>query len=254
MTFHIPPLAGQVGDFEFHWQCRYAYGEARGGDAVFAERDRADGNVMFLLVDVTGHGDPAAETARYLIGRVLQQPTFANLSPSELLTSLNARLQQHWAAKCRSVAAYAVLAEGNAGRLVASKAGMYDPAVGQIGTAVRQVPLPHGYDLGWPVPDGTYGEVQLALAANEWAVFCSDGVYQCPSSTRSGQFGARGLEAALGGFRHAIPLQSAVPFVQRPATVSLEEVGEDLLGRLRDFMQTKWPEDDTTILLFRRSV
>src|SRR5262249_1291670 len=162
--------------------------------AVFPSRDRTDGGLLCLLVDVAGHGQPAAAVVADVI-QLLQDPLCENQRPSALLQILNGMLQQTFAATCRFVAALAVLVDAKGNR-TASNAGQPQPWIGQSGKTWQPGAVPGGTFQGVAQPDEVYQEGTVALQ-----VAFTDGV----SEAGAGRSDRQQFAGRLQGFLDALP-------------------------------------------------
>ncbi len=208
-------------------------GETIDGDAVFLSCGRSDGGALLLLVDVAGHGQPAADVVAE-VRLLLQDPICANRRPADLLQLLNGMLQQAFAATTRFVAALAVLFEDN-GNLAASNAGQPLPWIGQPGAAWQEWAVPGGTFLGVAQPDEAYPEGAAALGVGQLLLTFTDGVTEAGAS--HGQL----FQGQLPGFLQALP-------VGLPAG----QVVVRLLQALQVHAGAAWPEDDTTVVCLHR--
>src|SRR5438046_2975787 len=125
MPFHTPFPDGAVGPVHYAWRTEPAHGHQVGGDWLFLEEDRQDGNALFLLVDAMGHGPDAHLAVRFL-EQCLGDPQTWNRNPADVLQCLHGMLQPWWAAKCQFVAAAALLVRRPTVDVVASQAGLPD--------------------------------------------------------------------------------------------------------------------------------
>jgi sigma-B regulation protein RsbU (phosphoserine phosphatase) len=208
-------------------------GEAVSGDAVFLSCDRSDGRFLFLLIDVTGHGQPAADVVAE-VRLHLQDPVCENQQPAALLQILNGMLQQTFAATNSFVAGLAVLFDGQ-GQLTASNAGQPAPWVGQPGASWQPWAVPGGTFLGVAEPDEEYPEGLAALQVGQQLLAFTDGV------TEAGRAHGRLFEGQLQGFLDGLP-----------AGLSVGQVVVRLLQALQIHAGAAWPEDDTTMIGVQR--
>ncbi|HEY7308558.1 MAG TPA: PP2C family protein-serine/threonine phosphatase [Gemmataceae bacterium] len=213
------------------WRQELPSGETCCGDALFVEIDREDGALHLLLLDVMGHGAPAAITVGF-VGSLLGQPSFQNRNPADLLDRLHGRLQPHWALTSRHVEGVAVLLDTPSGSMRAGRAGgLRDLWLGRPGLpwAPRQVEgqtflgIPHEFP---------YVEIAFSYSEDAWLVAVTDGV------TETGKPG---------------PLFGKGPLQRFLAGLSSTASPEDLLNLLWRSLQhhggASWPDDDATALV-----
>jgi serine phosphatase RsbU (regulator of sigma subunit) len=131
MPFPVPPSLLVIPGFDYFPALFVHQGETVAGDAVFPSTGRSDERFLFLLIDVTGHGQSAADIVAE-VGLFLQDPACENQQPGALLQVLNGMLQQTFAATSKFLAALAVLFDVQ-GNLTASNAGQPVPWIGQAG-------------------------------------------------------------------------------------------------------------------------
>jgi hypothetical protein len=228
MPFFSPPSAAPLLFCFFHWQAQPCHGETISGDDLLLETARADAGALLLLIDVMGHGQPAAAIVAHLRNTLLPDPRCWNLRPARLLTLLNSWLAPVWDEEGVFVAAQVVLVQPD-GNLAGSNAAIPDPR--QRTTIPGSVAwnLPGGTMLG-PVTPQTYNEDLLYLAPGQGLLAFTDGV----SEAGNPHFGTTLLDT----FLVADPL------------------GPGLVGRLfaalQQHVQAAWPADDTTAYWLER--
>jgi serine phosphatase RsbU (regulator of sigma subunit) len=228
--FDAPPAVPAFDYFPALFLCR---GEAVGGDAVFLSCGRADGGLLLLLIDVTGHGQAAADIVAE-VRLLLQDPICDNRRPADLLQLLNGMLQHTFAATGRFVAALAVLFDDN-GNLTASNAGQPVPWLGQPGAAWQEWAVPGGTFLGVAQPDEAYPEGAAALGVGQHLLAFTDGVTEAGIST--GQL----YQGQFPGFLQALP-----------GGLAAGQVVVRLLQALQIHAGAAWPEDDTMVVCLQR--
>jgi len=209
-------------------------GEAVGGDAVFVEVGRQDGGHLFLIVDVCGHGPPAARIVQDLGSLYLPLPRCDNKQPGILLAALNDALQLEFFHSGRFVAALAVLID--AGGLTAANAGQPDPWIGEPGGTWQAWTVPGGTFLGVAPLGAKYDEEAIQLPADSHFLAFTDGVTEAGRG-RSALFAKGHLPAFLAGL---------------PAGLSAGLLVVRLLQALQIHAGQGWPEDDTAVLCVRR--
>jgi serine phosphatase RsbU (regulator of sigma subunit) len=230
----VPVTIGGLIVFPAHQPC---HGETVSGDGLFVEIGRQDGSLLFLMVDVMGHGHAAAQTITLLEQQVLRDPRCADLQPASLLTILNELLQVEFTVTGRFVAALVLLAEWQHGTLIGGIASQPEPFVGQPGAVWQPWHLPSGPPLGIIIPATGYQEDAMTLAVGQQLLAFSDGVAE--AGARKGiQFQHGSLQWFLANLPSGLP-------------------GDQLLVLLVQALQahvpTGWPEDDTTILCVGRN-
>ncbi len=233
MPFRLLDSPLLVPGFDYFPALFLCRGETVDGDAVFPSRDRADGRYLFLLIDVAGHGQPAADVVAE-VRLLLQDAACENQQPATLLQILNGMLQQTFAATERFVAALAVLFDGQ-GNLLGSNAGQPEPWIGQPGATWQPWPVPGGTFLGVAQPDEEYQEGPAALLVGQQLLAWTDGV------TEAGRSRGQLFQGQLERFLEALP-------VGLPAG----QVVVRLLQALQVHAGAVWPEDDTTVVCLHR--
>ena len=204
---------------------------------LFVEIGRQDGgSPVPLLVDVMGHGSPAARTVALIEQLVLPDPLYEDLQPAELLTRLNARLQAEFTATGRFVAAQALLADKQRGTVTGANASQPEPHIRQPGAVWQPWHLPNGPPLGIISPPGGYREAATPLTVGQQLLAFTDGVSEAGAS-RANQFQSGQLQWLLSNL---------------PAGLLADQVVAQLLQLLQGHVPTGWPEDDTTILGLER--
>jgi serine phosphatase RsbU (regulator of sigma subunit) len=191
---------------------------------------------MLLLVDVMGHGPPAAATVTMLLNRYLPDADWQDRQPAELLTELHDQLQTECAATGQFVAALALLVDRQGGTVTGSNAGVPEPQLGQPGSAWQTWSLPRGVLLGLPLFVVPFQEASAPLLAAEYLLAFTDGVSEA----------GRGKSSLF----QSGPLQSFLATL--PAGLVPRQVVHELLRALQAHVGTGWSEDDTTILCLRR--
>jgi phosphoserine phosphatase RsbU/P len=236
MPFQPVPAKLVFGDLEMASVSVPAHGEPASGDGLFVEVGRTDDNLMLLMVGVTGHGDPAAQTVTLIAHHLLHDPTYLNRGAGELLTRLNGLLQAEFSTTGRFVAALSFLVGGQNGRVTGANASQPEPLLGQPSVGWQTWHLPNGPPLGILISPAGYQEATTTLTGGEQLLAFTDGVTE--AGTRQGhQFQNGPLLWSLGGFPPGLPAH---------------EVVAELLGALQGHVQANWPEDDVTILCLQR--
>ncbi len=225
---------GSLAGFPAHFPC---HGETVSGDGLFVEIGRRDAGLLFLLVDVMGHGPTAAETIALLERGPLRDPLYEDLQPGDLLTRLNGRLQAEFALTGRFVTALAILAQEQRGDLTGANASQPEPSIRRSGGHWQPWRLPGGLPLGILVPTGGYQETTTTLTSGQQVLAFTDGVTEA-GATQGKQFQHGPLQGFLANL---------------PAGLSPDRVVARLVQALQGHVPVGWPEDDTTILCLQRS-
>jgi serine phosphatase RsbU (regulator of sigma subunit) len=225
---------GRISAFPAQQPC---HGHPVSGDGLFVEVGRQDGGLLFLLVDVMGHGHAANQTVALLEHQMLPNPFFADLLPGRLLTRLNERLQTEFTVTGRFVTALALLADEQRGILTGANASQPQPYARQFGAGWHPWQLPNGLPLGILVPTGAYQEAATTLAVGQHLLAFTDGVTEA-GATLGNQFQHGHLQRLLTSLPPGLPA---------------DQVVAQLLQALQSHVPTGWPEDDTTILCLQRN-
>jgi sigma-B regulation protein RsbU (phosphoserine phosphatase) len=218
-----------VGPVLYAWKTEPAFGHQVGGDGLFLEENRQDGDFLFLLVDVMGHG-PAAHAGIRLLDASLANSQTWDLSPAELLQCLHAMLQPRWAATGQFVAAVALLVRAPLDHFLASQAGMPNFWQRPVGW-VAWGGVPRGRPLGLPYPE-LYNDASIGFRPGEVLLVWSDGVTEATN--------AAGQQLSEGHLAHFLAGLSA--------TASPQQMVDALFGELSTFTGAGWRQDDTTAL------
>ena len=231
MPFCIAPPAAPLLCFGFCWQSHPCHGEPVSGDGLFLEVARSGGQeYLLLLVDVMGHGTPAAAVVAHLGTMLLTDPRCWDLRPAGLLTLLNAWLAPVWDESGIYVTAQAFLLLRD-GTVIGSNAAIPNPRQRTATPASVVWNLPGGTMLG-PVTPQAWTEDMLTLALGEGLLAYTDGV----SEAGTPQFGLALLDAFL------------VADTLGPGLVGR------LIGALQQHAPIDWPGDDTTAFWLERTV
>jgi serine phosphatase RsbU (regulator of sigma subunit) len=212
------------------------HGETVSGDGLFVEIGRQD-SVLFLLVDVMGHGKPAAQDLALLESQLLPDPAYQNLQPGELLTRMNNWVQAQLGTTGRFVTCLALLAEEQPGTLTGANASQPEPDVLELGTVWQAWHLPNGPPLGILLPPRGYQQATIPLTAGQQVLAFTDGVTEA-GATRGKQF-QHGL---LQWFLY-----------HTPAGTPADQVVVQLVQALQTHVPAGWPEDDTTIVCLQQT-
>lgn len=225
---------GAVGAIDFHSRSVPAHGHALSGDGLWMETGRPEPEALFLLVDVMGHGSPAAAVVTLLDRQMLRDPHCQKRSPTDLIHTLHGMLQPLWAGTQRFVAALALLVNGQTGVIEGCAAGLPFPVVGRPGCNWSLWRLPAGGLLGVPMV-GAFVPATTQLEPEQMLLAFTDGVIE--AGAPSAQFGYERLITFLR---------------QLPPGMSGAEVLRALFGALQQHEGANWPRDDTTALCLTR--
>jgi hypothetical protein len=200
---------------------------------LFLEQTRRDGDALFLLVDVMGHG-PDAHQGFHFLEQCLGDSQTWDLSPADLLRCLHGMLQPWWAATYQYVAAAALLVRAPAADVLASQAGL--PDCWHRGASwVAWCGIPRGPLLGVPSTQ-PHGEAAIPLQPGEALLAFSDGVSEATNPAGQ-QFGHGHLAPFLAGL---------------PGSATPRQVADSLFQELAVFVVAGWPQDDTTAVCLHR--
>jgi serine phosphatase RsbU (regulator of sigma subunit) len=224
--------------FEGCWLAEAQQEPTTGGDGLFLEVRRQDGQFLLLLIDVAGHDLIAAEIGDFLEGLLVSDPQCRDLSPEGLLSRLNVLLQPVWANSQRFVAALALRLDGPNGRIEGNSAGQPAPLVGLTGGLWSAWNVPGGPPLGVPSPTFSYARGDFSLPTREEVLFFTDGVTEAGHQAHGGtQFQHGPLQAFLTGLAPGTPAGALLA---------------GLWEALRQHAGAHWPEEDVTVVALRR--
>jgi serine phosphatase RsbU (regulator of sigma subunit) len=236
MPFQRPPASFAHPGITTVWRSQACSGETNSGDGLFLESGRADGSMLFLIVDVMGHGDDASQTVNLLESRPLPDLSCQDLSPADLLKVLHGMLESEWVTTGRFVTALALLIDGTQGTVKASNAALPEPFVGRPGDSWQSWRLPGVSPLGLPIPDGEFAQAARHLATGEQVLAFTDGVSEAGA--------AHGTQ-----FQHG-PLQTWLKGL--PGGLVVDQVVSQLYQAAQAYVGAGWPEDDLTVLGVQR--
>jgi phosphoserine phosphatase RsbU/P len=187
----------------FHFEAAYRPASEVGGD-LYQVYPRADGSVMVLMGDVSGHGLKAAMLGTLLVGSA---GTLAQeeLTPAQMLARLNRRLTGHTDGGFVTCLCCLIDADG---RLTLSNAGHLAPYRNG-----EEVSCGSGLPLGL-VSGAEYDETATQLDDGDTVTFLSDGVVE-----------ARNAEGELFGFERAraVSAQRACAIADQAAAFGQED-------------------------------
>jgi serine phosphatase RsbU (regulator of sigma subunit) len=190
-----------------------------------------DGHLGIVVGDATGKGVPAAlvmASARSMLRAVAQ----ASEAPGDVLRRVNEALVTDIPPNMFVTCFYAIL-DPKSGRLSYANAGHDLPYVRRVGGECEELRA-SGMPLGL-MPQMSYEENEVALKADEAALFYSDGLVEA-HNPRGEMFGFPRLRALITG--HA----------------GERSLGDYLLEELYSFVGEGWEqEDDITLLTLKRS-
>lgn len=225
------PVPRDIGRLRFSYQ--YEPMRSIGGDYLDLIT-LPDNSLMLIVIDVTGHGIPAALAVNRLHGeirRVLAE--FPDLSPGRLMESLNRYVHATLSEETVFATAAAVRVNSDTGSCACCIAG-HPPAFVLRRAAAPKIEQVDSTTLvmGVAPPSEFIGEERtLMLAPGDFLVLYTDGAIECRDSRRE-QLRITGLHSALA------------ECARRNAGVS--EVLDCLMSRVRTFRSGS-PEDDTLI-------
>jgi serine phosphatase RsbU (regulator of sigma subunit) len=225
---------GGISAFPAQQPC---HGHPISGDGLFVEVGRQDGALLFLLVDVMGHGHAANQTVALIESQLLTDPLCQEIQPAGLLARFNELLQAEFTVTGRFVTALVLLADEQRGILTGANASQPQPCVRQPGIGWQPWQVPNGLPLGILVPSGAYQEAATTLAVGQHLLAFTDGVTEA-GATLGNQFQHGHLQRFLTSLPPGLPA---------------DQVVAQLLQALQSHVPTGWPEDDTTILCLQRN-
>ena len=194
-----------------------------------------NGDVVFLVADVSGHGTHAALSSM-LLKAVFHEAARRASGPAEMLREMNARLFRFLPRGMYACAAVAWFRPEGGGKLCLANAGLPRPFVIRAKGRVDELPL-SGMPLGMfaQTLDAGHDSMTVTLEPGDMTLLASDGI----GDIRDGDgrfFQDIGLTAAIGELAGSEPKQ---------AIDRLLEAGCTFCGG-RDF------PDDVTLLALRR--
>lgn len=204
----IPESLPRVDGVRFAW--RYRPCDELAGD-ILDVFELPDGRLALYLLDVAGHGVPAALLS-VTLSRVLSHfgeesmlfeasrpGTPVPLSPAAVAERLNARFPMDPATRQYFTLAYGILDPAGCELRYVAAAHPGPIRVDRDGGAGQHPPS--GMAIGW-FPGTTYVEHRVELAAGDRVYFFSDGVIEATNEDDE-QFGNDRLSRALAGCREA---------------------------------------------------
>jgi serine phosphatase RsbU (regulator of sigma subunit) len=246
MPFRAPDdCPVQVCGYELIPACLAYANEIVRGDALCVEVGRRDGNLLFLLLDVAGHGRVAHPIILH-VQQLLSDPACQNLTPMNLLQRLNGMLSLTFLTTSRFVASMAVLMDSQ-GQITMSNAGLPHPWTGSPGTTWTSWTTLGGTPLGIGEADEQYQQDSRSKAHQDLFLTFTDGVTEAGAAQGFSQaFGPR-IPAFLGQLPASWPCHRIV--------LSLLEELQRHVAQVSVATQSAqpWPNDDLTILGVVRS-
>jgi serine phosphatase RsbU (regulator of sigma subunit) len=231
MPFQPAPAALSIPGFDGYSTVVPCHGETQSGDGLFEEVGRQDGRCLLLLVDVAGHGPPAARVLSIIAERLLPDARCHDRDPRELLAQLNERLEPTFAATSRFVTALAILIDGGSGKLVGGNAGQPLPRIGRAGGAWAVWSIPGGAPLGVHPPGTMYDQGEAVLAPGEYLLAFSDGVTEAGAKGHGQELQRGPLDNWLAGLPAGLPLMRWPPGCWRPCGVTSPKIGPRTIRR-----------------------
>jgi PAS domain S-box-containing protein len=240
MQKHLLPPPADLCGFRFAWcyiPCRFVAGD------VFNYFQMDESHLAFYLIDVAGHGVPAAMLSFTLctilspkngqLRRLIPQtPGYEIISPREVVAELNRQFQSG-----PDVASYFTMIYGlidlNADNLTLVQAGSPHPLLVTRDNQVSEVG-----DGGPPVgllEEMIYEEVTIPFAPGDRLVLCSDGVTEC--ADRGDDF---------------FPQELLKQLIREGSDRTLSELLELVGVELRRWRGRDENDDDVTILAIER--
>jgi phosphoserine phosphatase RsbU/P len=179
-----------------------------GGD-MYDLLDYGEGQTMIVLGDVSGKAAPAALYAA-LVSGILRSLIPQRLQPAQLLTRLNAQLQERRLDSQYVTMLIALYDDANQSMLIAN-AGSVQPLL--LSHRNRTLTSDLGVEpiavVGFPLgmfPEAEYDQMCLKLDSGDLVVFFSDGITDAVNS-RGEQYGEEKLQTLL--YQHPTASQSA---------------------------------------------
>lgn len=148
---HFRPVtgSGQVGPLRYAGRAVPSrLSENVSGDGMWIEQNRADGGVLFLLIDIESKG-PMTLPLREMLGMALRHPSTWELTPSDLLTELHSQAAVVWAETKRSFVAQAVLVLPHEGHFLFASAGIPHPYFARVGEGWKTLEPPATESIAW---------------------------------------------------------------------------------------------------------
>jgi serine phosphatase RsbU (regulator of sigma subunit) len=182
-----------------------------GGD-WWAVHDMADGRVLIIIGDVTGHGVPAAmitaaAKAACDVGRALEG---VRLTPGRLLELMNRAIFES-ARRKFVMTCFACTIDMRSRAIVYANAGHNFPYLYRSPTALREneseftVLMSRGNRLG-DIPDSTFSETTQTLRGGDRLVFYTDGLIECEGPTGE-EYGEKRLRNSIRNAAEQNPAQ-----------------------------------------------
>lgn len=238
MPFQRPAPNFRNAEFEGCWLAEALSEPTTGGDGLFLEVRRTDGQFLLLLIDVAGHDLTAARIGDEIEGHLITKPQCHDVSPGELLSQLNFLLESTWDEHHRLVTALAVRLNGPGGRIEGSSAGHPRPLVGQPGAAWSAWPAPGGPPLGAAPRAFSYPWGTCPVSSGQQVLVFTDGVTEAGQQAAGlPQFQSGPLQVFLAGLAPGTPLGTVVG---------------SLWVVVRQHAGQAWPEDDVTLVGLHR--
>ena len=261
MPFTAPPRSRRDALVDWAWESVPHHEEVVSGDALFLEDGRRDGRLLFLMIDVTGHGRRAAAVVDLFRTFYLRDEMSLEKSPYELMRVLDSFVAPHAAGdkddrhgpRMSDRSRKAAL-----GRYASGLAVLIDPSTGEVAIAGcgEQAPYLLAADGAIPIklniagswfgltmwqenlPEDQSPELALTLGQGSRLFAFTDGV---PEAQPHGSD-----ETVLFRNTDLEPVLSGLPADGSPAVQIAQ-----LLNKIQAYVDGPWPKDDTTVILWR---
>jgi serine phosphatase RsbU (regulator of sigma subunit) len=249
MTFVMPDFPDRRdGGIDWAWRSVPHHGETLSGDALFLEEVRPDGRLVFLLIDVMGHG-PEAEFVVDLFRKLyLVDNAVRCRAPAELCLALASLTAPYFAgigsadsAKGLFTVALAVLIDPSTCEVRLASAGLPEPYRIKAGGEVSVVPV-QGWMLGpWDAgefpEDEPFVEHALQLEPGDALLAATDGLTEAHPNEPNFELFAK------------TRLPTLLAFLANDGSPTEQLV--QIFAAARSYVQKDWPRDDTTAILWR---
>jgi len=241
----LPNPTGGPSGFSFDWlflPCSFVAGD------TFHYLEIDDHHVCFYLLDVSGHGVPAAMLS-FTLSKTLSslafpgnplresceiQQSYDLVSPATAVNELNRRFQSDEKSMQYFTMIYGILDKRN-GRIVFTQAGQPLPIHVPRGAPPRFIGS-GGFPVGL-YSEATYDEQEIVLQPGERLILYSDGITDC-TNAKEEDFSPERLIKILGGWQD-LPLRSLMGKLEQ---------------ELREWRGGDEFQDDMTLLAIERTM